>query len=60
MNAEQEEFLESLERWLRVKRDEYAPGGDPINGSPARYGAIDDLLDEVRDNAVMGKLPWTV
>jgi hypothetical protein len=42
---------EGMERWLKIRRDEYEPNGPT-------YLALDKLLDEVRETAAQGLLPW--
>ena len=45
-----EEVARGLEKWLRVRRDEYC--------RDEHWDTIDSLLDEVRDNSAEGWLPW--
>lgn len=47
-----DEVFRGLESWLKQRRDEQ---GSPEN--PA-WWTIDHLLDELRDNAVVGTFPW--
>lgn len=51
-----EEVVEGIERWLKARRDEYPR--HEHGSEAASYYAIDKLLDELRDDAVEGWLPW--
>lgn len=46
-----EETAEGIERWLKTRRDEY-----PKNS--IMWRTVDDLLNESRERAAEGWLPW--
>lgn len=46
-----EEVVEGLEKWLKTRRDDCGIG-------TIVWIATDSLLDEVRDRAAEGWLPW--
>lgn len=47
------ETYESLEKWLKERRDQYIGATNP-----GYFNAVNELLDEVRDAGVEGFLPW--
>jgi hypothetical protein len=51
-----EEVYEGLQRWLKTRRDEYPR--NPHGGDGYKWDAVDSLLDEVRDEAAQGWMPW--
>lgn len=50
-----EEIFEGIEKWLKARRDEYAI---EHGSEAASHYAIDKLLDELREDAAEGWLPW--
>lgn len=52
-----EEISNALEAWIKSHRDEAYDERKQRPRSPQWY-ALDGLLNEVRDSAAEGKLPW--
>lgn len=50
-----EEVFKGVEKWLKTRRDEKDPSDHTPGGE---WAGIDTLLDELRDSAAEGWLPW--